>query len=179
MSVKKNSHQLTLFAEDSPVNLSQMLDGETAAKIVEIYGRNILELSERLSRVGLSVKTLEAYLPQKEVDSFVESSVTWPQSGMMRNGMLYPLVPLVSHTCEKGCSLLPTPQAMDAKGTCLKLVHKKYKTYHLKHWVHGTSLAVHSQTFRSSWPNPAIIGFLMGFPQHWLLDQPYGVMEMP
>lgn len=78
------------------------------------------------------------------------------------------LMPLARHT--KGCERfgIPTPQAMDAKGYSDALRHKYRKTGHLKHWTHGTALAIHSSSGKSSWPNPAFAEWLMGYPPAWL-----------
>jgi len=75
--------------------------------------------------------------------------------------------------------LLPTPQAMDAKGFSLALRHKFRKTGHLKHWVHGTPLAIHSPTGKSSWVKPELTAWLMGFPPRWLSARPCGVSATP
>ena len=47
----------------------------------------------------------------------IESSQTWPRSGLMRNGTAYPLPPLVRFTREIGPLLWPTPTAGDAKAS--------------------------------------------------------------
>jgi len=43
-------------------------------------------------------------------------SETWPDSGLMLNGTCFRLLPLVPRNAVKGCSLLPTLTASDAKG---------------------------------------------------------------
>lgn len=63
---------------------------------------------------------------------------------------------------------LPSPQAMDSKGYSDALKHKFRRTGHLKHWTHGTALAIHSSSGKSSWPEPAFAAWLMGFPLSWL-----------
>lgn len=72
-------------------------------------------------------------------------------------------------------SLLPTPQAMDAKGYSNALRHKYRKTGHLKHWLHRTALAIHSPTGVSSWPNPMFVEWLMGYPRMWISGHDYGL----
>lgn len=73
---------------------------------------------------------------------------------------------------------LPTPQAIDSKGTCAKLVHKKFKVGHLKHWIHGTALGIHSSSGKSSWPNPNLVEWLMGYPRLWISGHDYTPTEM-
>jgi site-specific DNA-cytosine methylase len=55
---KKNKKlgQLTLFAEDSPANLSPQQEKEKAQKMTVIYGRKCYELYGKLSPLGLLVK---------------------------------------------------------------------------------------------------------------------------
>jgi predicted DNA-binding protein YlxM (UPF0122 family) len=98
---------------------------------------------------------------------WVEFSETWPRAGMTLNGRSYRRAPWVRHTHVSACGSLPTPQAIDWKGSCAKLRHKRHTTYHLKHWTHGTALAIHSATGVSSWPNPVFIEWLMGLPIGW------------
>lgn len=45
--------------------------------------------------------------------SLLEYSETWPQAGMMRNGISYRLPVLAHRTSEKECSLWPTPVSQD------------------------------------------------------------------
>jgi hypothetical protein len=44
-------------------------------------------------------------------------SETWPAWGMMRDGELYQLTPLVLEACGNECGLWPTPCAMDTQGS--------------------------------------------------------------
>lgn len=81
----------------------------------------------------------------------------------------------------KGCARvgLPTPQSMDRKGYSEALKHKFRRTGHLKHWTHGTALAVHSRTGKSSWPNPSFVEWMMGFPRAWISGQDYTPTATP
>ncbi len=83
------------------------------------------------------------------------------------------LMPSVRLTSASVCIGLPTPQSMDRKGTSEALRHKFRKTGHLKHWTHGTELAVHSSSGRSSWPNPMFVEWMMGFPRLWISGHDY------
>ena len=94
-------------------------------------------------------------------------SGTWPRRGLMRNGIAYRPLILERRPCEIACSRLPTPQSIDWKGTSEALSHKFRRTGHLKHWTHGTPLALHSESGRSSWPNPELSEFLVGLPHGW------------
>ena len=85
----------------------------------------------------------------------------------MRNGIAYRPLTLERRPSETACSRLPTPQSIDWKGTSEALSHKFRKTGHLKHWTHGTPLALHSESGRSSWPNPELSEYLVGLPRGW------------
>ena len=79
------------------------------------------------------------------------------------------------HTSETERIGLPTPQSMDAKGFSMALAHKFRRTGHLKHWTHGTALAIHSSSGVSSWPDPQFARWMMGYPATWSSAQPYGL----
>ena len=117
--------------------------------------------------------------PRYVAEACPEFSETWPRSGMTRSGIAYQLPPLVRLTAETGSGLLPTPQATDAKGSCAKLSHKRLTTRHLKHWVHGTALAIHSTTGLSSWVNPNFAEWMMGFPRQWISGRDYTPTAIP
>ena len=95
-----------------------------------------------------------------------EFSETWPKSGVMRNGIA--IERRTSERLRSGseCLYLPTPQAIDWKGTSYKCC-KGRTVGHLKHWTHGTALALHSESGESSWPNPELSEWLVGLPNGW------------
>lgn len=163
-------------AEGSLVRTSAMPESEWELTENEAdYGRSSTESFANYDHNTCSWRTWQLCLGGE----WAEFLGTWPASGTMRNGNAFQRVASVLHTHESACSLLPTPQAIDSKGTCAKLSQKRWTTYHLKHWVHGTMLAIHSRTLRSSWVHPEIVGYLMGFPLRWLSDQPYEDTETP
>jgi len=83
------------------------------------------------------------------------SSVTFTDSGSMRDGMLSQRAPLVQHIHGDGCSLWRTPVARDYRG-----------------WTHRYSESICNQLRRlhggTGRPNPVWLGWLMGFPGDWL-----------
>lgn len=94
------------------------------------------------------------------------SSVTLPECGSMRNGMLYQRAPLAPHKCDDGCSYWPTPTATMAKSG----------------WGHGK----HSQgRYRSSvlqrcaltgWaPHPELLEAVQGWPIGWTARESLGM----
>lgn len=81
-----------------------------------------------------------------------ESLATFPRSGSMRSGQLYPHVPWVPHTHERDCSLWPTPRANggnNAGGS------------------NGRKSAIRNGTYVSGRVNPNLYEWLMGFPTDW------------
>lgn len=100
--------------------------------------------------------------------------MTWKRVDTPAQRPLCQLLASVLRTNETESGSLPTPQAMDAKGYSDALRHKFRKTGHLKHWVHGTALAIHSPTGKSSWPEPRFVAWLMGYPATWLSARPFG-----
>lgn len=81
-----------------------------------------------------------------------ESLATFPRSGSMRSGRLYPHAPWVPHTHESGCSLWPTPTASNrdnAGGS------------------NSRKAAIKKGTYVSGRVNPNLYEWLMGFPTDW------------
>jgi hypothetical protein len=124
-------------------------------------GLNTDESSVNYDPKSLSWRTSQLCLNGE----WAELSETWPTWGMTRNGRLYQLAYSVPHIAASACGLLPTPNRMDFKGGCSKM---KHKDSYLKYRLHGTGLAAHSRTGKSSWPNPRFVEWLMGFPIGWL-----------
>ena len=73
------------------------------------------------------------------MDGLMKHSMTWRQKTTPAGRSYSQLVVSKRRTKETGYGLLPTPQAMDAKGFSMALCHKYRKTGHLKHWLHGTA----------------------------------------
>jgi len=118
----------------------------------------------RFDRPSRSWKTWQRSLTT-EWGEFLE---TWPASGMTRNGQLYPLAPLVRHTCDSECSLWPTPTAsMDGRGFGIPL-HKGTGRY-----KQSTVSRVHDLVFEHGWRiHPNFTEALMGFPSGWTEIEP-------
>lgn len=144
-------------------------------EITVISGRKCSALSNNHGPLGC----LEKMLLESSAWRSTECSLIWKPSATPAGRLLFQLVPSMLRTHETGFGLLPTPQCMDAKGYSEALRHKFRKTGHLKHWTHGTALAVHSRTGRSSWPNPMFSEWLMGFPQLWMSGRDYTPTETP
>lgn len=104
------------------------------------------------------------------IETWAPFAVTWPQSGMTRNGRLYPLAPLVLHTCDSECSLWPTPTAsMDGRGFGIPLHNRtgRYKA--------STVARVHALVGEHGWRiHPNFTEALMDFPLEWTAIEPSG-----
>ena len=87
-------------------------------------------------------------------------AVTWPESGMTQNGQLLQHAPWVRHTCDRECSLWPTPTAsMDGRGFGIPL-HKETGRY-----KRSTILRVHALIGEHGWRiHPNFTEALMGYP---------------
>jgi hypothetical protein len=79
-------------------------------------------------------------------------SGTWPHSGSMRTGRVYPHVPWVRHTHARECSLWPTPRASD-RDNCGGSNARK--------------MAKRNGTYIGRNQNPQVSEWLMGFPIDW------------
>lgn len=105
--------------EDSPARTSPVPESNKASKKESEVGCGE-NLSALLARYDLSTclwKTLQpsasaANRQEPTSDEFLE---TWPRSGMMRNGIAYPLPALVRLTREIASSLWPTPKASEGE----------------------------------------------------------------
>lgn len=135
------------------------------------------DLSESVSLNGCLANKCRQLLG---MDGSTDCVSTWKEKTTPLGRSFWEHIPLSSTTQGSdftGGGRLPTPQSMDAKGYSEKLKHKFRKTGHLKHWVHGTLLAIHSVTGVSSWPNPMLCEWMMGFPRLWISGRDYTPTE--
>jgi (2Fe-2S) ferredoxin len=107
-------------------NPTPALGKEERQRTSVIYGLNVGECFANFDRNSHSLKTLQGYLLPNMGDFLSESSGTFPNAGMMRNGKLYRLQTSARRICEKGCGLLPTPKASDGAW------YKRIKLRHVK-----------------------------------------------
>lgn len=135
---------------------------------------------EILSKSAALQSSLENRLQVRlAVYGSLEYVLTWKRWDMPSGRSVCALMPLKRRTSGSALIGVPTPQSMDAKGYSEALKHKFRHTGHLKHWTHGTALAVHSSTGVSSWPNPMFVEWLMGFPRLWISGHDYTPTAMP
>lgn len=72
--------------------------------------------SESLAKYDRDMRSWKMYQGLLPLDISVESSVTFPKSGMTADGLLYPLKMLERHISEKGSGCWPTPEAHSQTG---------------------------------------------------------------
>jgi hypothetical protein len=105
-------HPWTFLPVDSPVKtLASLEKGQALLEHEADSGLNSRASSRKPSRAGCSRKTSAPCVPV----ALTEFSKTSMRSGMMRNGIVYPLPSLVHHSEGIGSSLLPTPAAREYK----------------------------------------------------------------
>ena len=97
--------------EDSHVRTSQMLERELASRGVVLHSGNItLKRLAKYDQESHSLKTSQLSL----VEGYLSYSATLPRSGMMQNGIVYQLPPLVRITRGTGSSSFATQTTMDS-----------------------------------------------------------------
>lgn len=84
------------------------------------------------------------------------------RSGMMRNGIVYPLVPLVPHIAATGCGLLPTITASEWKGASSKRFRNS-EHFHGSKMSEGLRISLHCPPYL----NPLFGELAMGYPIGW------------
>src|SRR5690554_6157329 len=103
MELLEKEEQLTLFTEDSLVNLTVLPGTEKAKTMTERSGRKYTDLLKVSNPIGLLVRMCLESSHWGSTASFL----TWKTSGTPRNRLLYRLVPSMHLTKEKEFSLWP------------------------------------------------------------------------
>jgi hypothetical protein len=91
-----------------------------------------------------------------------QSYPTWPQSGMMRSGTIYPLRPWAVLIAANVSGLLPTPNARDGKDLSRTTAFLAARSRH------SPSLSTEALMAGVAWQNVAhLYEMAMGFPAQW------------
>lgn len=201
------SRQMTLFDTDNVTGSQELQDGLSpcdllGASISNHSGPEVARVARSRRQVngggmvtlgtcghlgfglsGLHDRCLflaSRYLRQLSLVGATDCSTTWSRKATSGGRVYLEHIPLEHRMKDSDCiGRLPTPQTMDSKGYSDALRHKFRKTGHLKHWLHGTQLAVHSATGVSSWPNPMFAEWMMGFPRLWISGHDYTPTATP
>lgn len=107
------------YRQDSRASRTALQEKVAAIVTAVTCGVRLQEYSEKLNRLGSSVKILPVYLQGKTSDSSDGYSMTLPRWGIASGGEFGELVTSVLHIKENGCSLsqtetFPTPLSSDA-----------------------------------------------------------------
>jgi hypothetical protein len=152
--------------QDSLASLIPLQENAKATLMIETSGP---KLSESLGRFAQDGCFLKMFLELFQTDSSELSSVTWPSSGMMRNGRCWELTRLVPRIGEKDGSLWPTLTASPRGATTAERNAKRLGGVSLE-----SALARwESPTNRKDGPgvhgglNPNFLEWFMGFPIGW------------
>ena len=149
--------QLTLFAEDSPAKtLASQEKEQDLQESVADCGLNSTDLLKNSSRRMSLQKTLQPFVLEDWIKCLGHSM----RSGMMRNGIVYPLQPLAPLTVETEYGLWPTPTLQDTPHKKMVLTSTGRRLSKNGKSSHSLNLAdkVGGQL------NPQWVEWLMGFP---------------
>ena len=159
--------QLMLLLGDSPAKTSRLPDTKKDYKATGLdFGTRCFEFVARWCRATSSWKTSQTSLLESGDAGLLPSSVTWPRSGMMCNGIVFRLPQLAPSIREIGYGLLPTPTKSDGMSMRCFSIQSQVKS----------QLAGHQDR---SWPSLLVISrfdlkrycriieSLMGYPQLW------------
>lgn len=117
--------RLTCSPEDSHAKTSAMLERELESKGIVLHSGSIsVKRLAHCDQDTHSLKTSQLSL----VEGLMSFSATLPRSGMMRNGIVYQLPPLVRITRETESSSWPTPTAIEVNLT-LDQIQKRQEKY--------------------------------------------------
>ena len=158
-----------LFAEDSHVKTcrSQGKRKELPKAKDRAYTPKCSALLASVCHDTQSLKTSQVCLLENQEDGLLSFSMTWPRSGMMRNGIVSQLQNLARPITEIGSGLLPTPNARDYKDVSLK-----GSTYSASRNRHTPSLATESYLLGLTGKQTAsVYCWAMGYPPGWHVEQ--------
>lgn len=173
-----DSRKISLSGQEVVLaGLSQLLERGEETQIQGTCGHPGLASSESANLNWCLANKCQRLLA---MDGLTDCAPIWKQRATPLGLLFWEHIPSGLTTHDSDCTgvvRLPTPQCMDSKGYSQKLNRKYRKTGHLKHWVHGTLLAIHSATGVSSWPNPMLCEWMMGFPRLWISGRDYTPTE--
>lgn len=159
---------LTLFTAVSPVRTSALQALERAWKVSEAaYFSRSCGWSKRSDQVLFSSKTFL----QSELVAVNEYAKSWPRSGMIVGGRLYPLSTLERRTKESAGFSWPTPKAMEIDETpesyLARMARSKDPKTNTKKKISNLGVAVKLTTAVGGKLNPRWVEWLMNYPTDW------------
>lgn len=127
-------------------------------------GLNVLDLLASYDPNTQSLRTSQTcFLAQakNEGDGLAEYSAIWPQSGMMRSGMLYQLPSLERGIDGVEFGFLPTVKKSEAKGA------PRHRYFNSPTYRRNLNEALRNGREDPIYPHPDFCENLMGFPTGW------------
>ena len=169
-----NLSESTLFAEDFLARTYRRPHGTVTATSMETdpaSGESSPGSSASWDPDTLSWRTSQLCLD----GDLAEFSETFPTSGSMRNGRLFPLAPWVPDTHGSECSSWPTPVASDWRGS----TGEGCRRGSLAEAVMLRPGKSPPLAQRTGYPSPPFVEWLMGFPPGWSDCPPSGTPSSP
>ena len=160
---EQGKKQSQLYQGASLANRTALQDCVRHLMMNVTYGLSTGELLTKLSPNGLWLKMYEGYCQVKMDGSFEEYSEILPTWGLMLDGAVFALPMSEQYIPEKGLQLLPTPTATDYKGGAIRK-RKEFQMSCLRHYLH---FFFHGTDRRTTYPHPAFVEKMMGFPKDW------------
>lgn len=111
----EESEQSPSYPLAFPVNLTALQEKVRAMVTSVTCGERLQDVSEKLDRIGLSVKIHPVYCNERMDGTSKESSMTLPKWGIWLAGECGELATLEHLMAGRGFLLLPTPLASDGK----------------------------------------------------------------
>lgn len=152
------------YVEDSPAKTSVSQGKAQGSMEPEVdSGGSSTGLSGNQPRSGSSSKTSAPFA----IEDWIEFSGRSLRSGMMRNGIVYPLQPSALLTKGTGSGSWPTPTANGSIRCSMKAAYKEAKRLHPQgRYTLATKMAEMVGPV-NGFLNPVWIEWLMGFPLGW------------
>lgn len=153
------SEQLTSWPADSPARPSRKRVSAEGGPMIAGYGPNLPGYFATYDPASSSWRTSQlSFMTTTPSEPYSE---TFPRSGSMRTGRLYPRAPWVHHIHGTGCSCWPTPR---------ETMNRIKVHYTRKREGYGLNLeeVVHLRgAAGDGYLNPRWVEWLMGFPIGW------------
>lgn len=158
---KRTESTLTSFVAASPAKTLVRQESDSGSMAQDLgYGASLPDWFRKLTPDGSSWRTYRICVRSDSK----RCSPTWPRSGLMRNGTVSPLPPLVPHTVGIGSGYWPTPSAAD--GWNLRFSTKAcYRNLMRGHQPHITHLMKLLGLDISAFPR--IYEWAMGYELDW------------
>ena len=153
--------ELPSYRGGSHVNLTVLQENVKRLVMNVICGENLQDSFAKLSQDGSWGKMLQGYYQASLDGSLEEYLGTWPNWGMMSDGVAIQHTQLVDFSPEKGYSLLPRPVKSDQNAS------PKNRYIGSPHYRHNFREALRYGPMDGTYPSPWFTEFVMGYPIGW------------